>query len=197
MKYREKTYNLNDYANRAYNIAAANGWHERELSNTHFLCLVISELMEAVEWDRIGSHAKKDSFERMFVNMSQDEKRDWRLGDGYRQFVGNTVEEELADAFIRLFDLAGYKEIDIDAFDYENDDHEDYFDMTFTESVFSVIKQITEGDQDDWELETSLALILNEMFGFCEENDIDIFWFIDLKMDYNETRGYHHGGKKY
>ena len=133
----------------------------------------------------------------MFVNMSQDEKRDWRLGDGYRQFVWNTVEEELADAFIRLFDLAGYKDIDIDALDYENGDHEDYFDLTFTESVFSVIKQITEGDQDDWELETSLALILNELFGFCEENDIDIFWFIDLKMDYNETRGYHHGGKIY
>lgn len=34
----------------------AHGWHEENLSDEHFLCLVISELMEAVEADRKGIH---------------------------------------------------------------------------------------------------------------------------------------------
>lgn len=172
--------NLNELRDKAYQCAVSHGWHEKDLSDEHFLCLVISELMEAVEADRKGMHADFDAFNKYCDRID--------FKENFERQIKGTVEEELADAFIRLFDLAGYKEIDIDALDYENGDHEDYFDLTFTESVFSVIKQITEGDQDDWELETSLVLILNELFGFCEENDIDIFWFIDLKMDYNETR---------
>lgn len=46
--------NLNDLRDKAYQCAVAHGWHEDNLSDEHFLCLVISELMEAVEADRKG-----------------------------------------------------------------------------------------------------------------------------------------------
>ena len=44
--------NLNELRDKAYRNAVAHGWHEENLSDEHFLCLVISELMEAVEADR-------------------------------------------------------------------------------------------------------------------------------------------------
>ena len=47
---------------RAYKTACEKGWHETELSNEHFLCLVISELMEAVEADRKGKRANVESY---------------------------------------------------------------------------------------------------------------------------------------
>lgn len=40
--------NLNELRDRAYKTACKHGWHEEDLSNEHLLCLVISELMEAV-----------------------------------------------------------------------------------------------------------------------------------------------------
>lgn len=49
--------NLNELRNQAYRNAVVHGWHEENMSDEHFLCLVISELMEAVEADRKESHA--------------------------------------------------------------------------------------------------------------------------------------------
>lgn len=45
---------LNILRDQAYKIACDHGFHDKELSNEHFLCLVISELMEAVQADRKG-----------------------------------------------------------------------------------------------------------------------------------------------
>lgn len=50
--------NLNKLRDKAYQCAVAHGWHEENLSDEHFLCLVISELMEAVEADRKGKMRK-------------------------------------------------------------------------------------------------------------------------------------------
>ena len=46
--------NLNELRDRAYKTACEHGFHDEELSNKHHLCLVTSELMEAVEADRKG-----------------------------------------------------------------------------------------------------------------------------------------------
>lgn len=48
--------NLNALCDRAYKIACEHGFHDNELSNEHCLCLVISDLMEAVEADRKNRH---------------------------------------------------------------------------------------------------------------------------------------------
>lgn len=43
---------FNALRDRAYKCACEHGFHNTELINEHFLCLVISELMEAVEANR-------------------------------------------------------------------------------------------------------------------------------------------------
>lgn len=52
--------NLNELRDKAYSNAVVHGWHEDNLSDEHFLCLVISELMEAVEADRKGMYGAQN-----------------------------------------------------------------------------------------------------------------------------------------
>ncbi len=54
--------NLNELRDRAYKTACDHGFHDEELSNEHCLCLVISELMEAVEADRKSRHFDKEKY---------------------------------------------------------------------------------------------------------------------------------------
>lgn len=58
--------NLNELRNRAYKTACEHGFHDKRLSEEHCLCLVISELMEAVEADRKGKRADRESFKSSY-----------------------------------------------------------------------------------------------------------------------------------
>lgn len=60
--------NLNELRDKAYKTACEHGVHDQELSNNHFLCLVISELMEAVEADRKGRRANVDRYNKKIAN---------------------------------------------------------------------------------------------------------------------------------
>ena len=176
--------NLNDLRDKAYQCAVVHGWHEENLSDEHFLCLVISELMEAVEADRKGSHADIEAFNKYCDRID--------FKENFERQIKGTVEEELADACIRLLDLAGLRGYDLDSFDYEGSDTEDYSDMSFTESMFRICVYITDTFYRD-----ELSILLNEIFSFCRDRNIDIFWHIEQKMKYNELRPFMHGGKAY
>ena len=186
--------NLNKLRDKAYQCAIAHGWHEENLSNEHFLCLVISELMEAVEADRKGKHAKVAMFKEWQGNSLPltEETRIRRFMEDFEVFIKGTVEEELADACIRLLDLAGLRGYDLDRLDYEGSDTEDYSEMNFTEAMYRICVYVTDGFYNEY-----YDTLLNEIFAFCKDRSIDIFWFINQKMKYNELRPYKHGDKSY
>lgn len=181
--------NLNELRDKAYRCAVNHGWHEEEYSNEHFLCLVISELMEAVEADRSEKHTNRDIFE---YYMKQRRRDDEEFMYAFKHDIKDSVEDELADACIRLLDLAGLRGYDLDSFDYEGSDTEDYSDMTFTESMFRICVYVTDNFYRG-----ELYILLNEIFAFCRDRNIDIFWHIKQKMKYNELRPYKHGDKSY
>lgn len=181
--------NLNELRDKAYQCAVAHGWHDENLSDEHFLCLVISELMEAVEADRKGMHANRANFE---YYMKQRKRDDGEFMYAFKQDIKDSVEDELADACIRMLDLAGLRGYDLDSFDYEGSDTEDYSDMTFTESMFRICVYVTDNFYRD-----EPFILLNEIFAFCRDRNIDIFWHIEQKMKYNELRPYKHGDKSY
>ena len=176
---------LNELRDKAYRNAVVHGWHEENLSDEHYLCLVISELMEAVNADRKGMHANRANFE---YYMKQRKRDDGEFMYAFKHGIKDSVEDELADACIRLLDLAGLRGYDLDNLDYEGSDTEDYSEMSFTESMYRICVFVTDGFYNEY---------LNEIFAFCKDRDIDIFWFIEQKMKYNELRPYKHGDKSY
>lgn len=137
--------NLNELRDKAYQCAVEHGWHDED----HFLCLVISELMEAVEADRKGKRAQVGMFKEWLGNSIPltEETRQRRFKEDFEAYIKGSVEEELVDACIRLLDLAGLRGYDL--------------------------------------------------FSFCKDRNIHIFWHIDQKMKYNELRPYKHGNKVY
>lgn len=181
--------NLNELRDKAYRCAVKHGWHEEEYSNEHFLCLVISELMEAVEADRSEKHTNRDIFE---YYMKQRRRDDEEFMYAFKHDIKDSVEDELADACIRLLDLAGLRGCDLDSFDYEGSDTEDYSDMSFTEAMFRICVYVTDNFYRN-----EPFILLNEIFAFCRDRNIDIFWHIKQKMKYNELRPYKHGDKSY
>lgn len=188
---------LNNLRYKAYQCAITHGWHEKNLSNEHFLCLVISELMEAVEADRKDKYADTIHFKQEMDYCLRElkvygENYDKAFIDMFEYYIKDSVEDELADACIRLLDLAGLRGYDLDCFDYEGSDTEDYSERSFTESIFKICVYITDNFYRD-----ELFVLLNEIFTFCKDKDIDIYWHIEQKMKYNELRPYKHGNKNY
>ena len=189
--------NLNKFRDKAYHCAVAHGWHEEKKSNRHWLCLVISELMEAVEADRKGKHAKVAMFKEWQGNSVPltEETRKRRFMEDFEAFIKGTVEEELADSCIRLLDLAGLRGIDLSAI--QQVEYPFGANETFTEFCFGLCKQITSFTPGRIGMGVNIHIVLMEIFSYCRAMGIDLLWFIEQKMKYNELRPYKHGDKSY
>lgn len=193
--------NINEFRDKAYQCAVAHGWHEEKLSNEHFLCLVISELMEAVEADRKGKHSKIGMFEEWQGNSIPltEETRQRRFKEDFEAYIKGSVEEELADACIRLLDLAGLRNVDLGEVTLDElKCSEGFFDWTFTESMFFLVCNLTNTDFiEKHSFDGYPRVAFMEIMSFCVKKNIDILWHIEQKMRYNELRPYKHGGKTY
>ena len=192
---------LNELRNKAYRNAVTHGFHDEELSNEHCLCLVISELMEAVEADRKGRLGKKcksrfDIDYNRYPALVEEEKR---FKSSFEKNVKDSLPDELADAAIRLLDLAGLRNISIDDFSDEMiyEATESCNDETFTESIYAIstIPIRCEYEYDSL-LENQLNSMLLAIFGLAKHLNIDLIWHINQKMRYNELRENKHG-KRY
>ena len=193
--------NLNELRDKAYRNAVTHGFHDEELSNEHCLCLVISELMEAVEADRKGRLGKKcksrfDIDYNRYPALVEEEKR---FKSSFEKHLKDSLPDELADAAIRLLDLAGLRNISIDDFSDEMiyEATESCNDETFTESIYAIstIPIRCEYEYDSL-LENQLNSMLLAIFGLAKHLNIDLIWHINQKMRYNELRENKHG-KRY
>lgn len=184
---------LNELRDKAYRNAVVHGWHEENLSDEHFLCLVISELMEAVEADRKGKHADRKSFIKHYEDEEPHDSANFMYS--FTQFIKGTVEEELADACIRLLDLAGLIGIDLSSF--QQVEYPFGANETFTEFCFGICKQITSFTPGRIGMGVNIHVVLMDIFSYCRTMGIDLLWFIEQKMKYNELRPYKHGDKSY
>lgn len=189
--------NLNELRDQAYKTACEHGFHNEELSNEHCFCLIISELMEAVEADRKGKRADRQSFKSSYED--EEPHDDVNFKYCFEKYIKDTIPDELSDAVIRLLDLAGLRGISLES--ASNDINSEYMDdiacmysqLSFTEEIYSIfIKPIVDYNY--------LPTIVNEMifliFAFAKHLDIDLLWHINQKMRYNELRP-KLNGKKY
>lgn len=184
---------LNELRDKAYQNAVAHGWHDEDLSDEHFLCLVISELMEAVEADRKGRHTNRDQFD---YYMSQKERSDDEFIYAFKHEIKDTVEDELADVCIRLFDLAGLRGFDLSDLELciEKAFSEPTKFPSFTELCY-MYTQIVTMEKDP--LDVRVFMLLATIIKYHKSVGIDVLWHIEQKMRYNELRPYKHGNKNY
>lgn len=187
---------LNSLRDRAYKTACDHGFHDEELSNEHCLCLVISELMEAVEADRRGKQSDVSKFKEWQGSSIPltEETRLRRFKEDFETYIKDTVEDELADACIRLLDLAGLRGIDLsDTNEIADELVSLKSGFRFTEVCFGFIFLLT---NDVEGLGKRICFTLAGLIKYCQFSGIDLIWHINQKMRYNELRENKHG-KKY
>ena len=178
--------NWNELRDRAYQCAVNHGWHEEKHSCYHYMMLFVSELGEVVNADRIGKHADITKF-----NLTNEPHC---FKESFETFIKDTVEDELADAVMRLLDLAKEFGYDIDN-SYFTKEHYDEISVilenhSFTEILFCIVVSLSDS-------RTNLSDTLYYLWGIAYHLSIDLPWFIEQKMKYNELRPYKHGNKKY
>ena len=192
--------NLNELRDRAYKTACEHGFHDEELSNEHCLCLVISELMEAVEADRKGRFAKVpvDKKGTIFDERTFHYQNKY-FAENFETYIKDCVEDELADAVIRLLDLAGLRNISIDDFLEEAiyGASESCVGETFTESIYAISTlPIRHFYKYNYSFENQIGHMLLSIFGLAKHLNIDLLWHGNQKMRYNELREIKHGKRK-
>ncbi len=182
-----KEIDWNKLRDEAHVNSVEHGWWEGTPSDKHFLCLVISELMEAVEADRKSHRAD-------IVSMQETIDAGGFCEGFFIEFVKDSVEDELADAAIRLLDLAGQHNIDIHTSTIENisKDSLSLRQNSFTELIYGIVSTIT----DQINIYITIEVVIAQIVGLSKLLNINLVKHIELKMMYNKTRAYKHG-KKY
>lgn len=122
-----------------------------------------------------------------------------RICNEYEKYT-DSVGFKFSDAFIRLLDLYGLLKIDLDEEAFSDDTiqayAETYQSKSFTESVYYIIGQLASVRYSIKQSSVLPEMPLLEILGFARHLGIDLFWFIEQKMKYNELREKMHG-KKY
>lgn len=104
--------NLIDYAREINRNAKEKGFWDEERNTGEMLMLIVSEISEAMEADRKDEFCKPEACEIMSVFDFNTERKQWV--NAFELHIKDSFEDELADAMIRIMDLAYAKGIDIE-----------------------------------------------------------------------------------
>lgn len=88
--------------------AIEKGFFEQPKNIGEMLCLIHSEVSEALEADRSNKYTEANIF--VVNGWTHDDE----FKHEYRKNVKGTFEEEMADIVIRVFDLCAFKKIDLE-----------------------------------------------------------------------------------
>lgn len=180
-----KPQDLNTLAKEIHANSEKHGFWQAVQTPDHFLMLAVSELSEAVEADRHRRYLRPDYKVIVEKDCENFESR-------FKELVKDTVDDELADAVIRLLDLAGangvnlenIKRVKCSAISSED---------SFSGNVFQTVKILTD---EKLTLAERIASGILSIEVLCHAYKIDLWWNVYEKMRFNATRPYLHG-KKY
>ena len=189
-----KLYNadiLNRYAKDCHERAVAKGFWDEPHSVGHYLMLVVSELSEAVEADRLGKWAMLSPEAVKNLRVVSDAE----FTQAFLWFVKDRVEDEIADAVIRLLDLLGWM-----LKDRALSETEVATDLGV--SAFYISGEMWPILQEacclcgKYAHRYAILYSIKSLELLCDHLGIDLMAHIELKLKYNATRPAKHG-KKY
>ena len=183
----------NSFSEKAHSNAVKHGFWKDVLSNEHYLMLVCTEVAELVEADRTGRLAnvlifKKDSAPSRLKRMLEPDFEN----AAFEQYIKHSLQDELAEIYIRLGDLAGKLGIDFTKM-HPCRYYRAFDKFSFTENAFALVKGIC---KDRISIERRILFAMDFVENWAVFQGIVLDYFIGLKMKYNESREMLHG-KKY
>lgn len=193
---------INEFISRAYKTACEHGFHDEERSDEHWMMLIISEIGEMMEADRKSRHADVGAFKALEeIRIGSDAEYAEYVNKCFVEHIKDTLEDELADVCIRVFDYCGTRSLTPHMDDDRLVDIEVEFENLFgkfsvCEQCFAlscIVSDICRCCKSDEDKELQLGLILYTCFGFARHYKIDLAWHIEHKMAYNESRPNKHG----
>jgi NTP pyrophosphatase (non-canonical NTP hydrolase) len=165
---------MNEWRDKAHGLAIEKGWYEEKRSRLSLVMLINSEVFEAYEC--------------------------WRKKEDLTYFDNNGkpcgLPSELADIVIRLFDMAGYYEVNF--FKIKELDYNFNYDWFYNfEKFCSIISK----DMFNWEFgdflnEIEYFEMIKYIYDYCDQNNIDLKKEMNQKHEYNKIRTNRHGGKR-
>lgn len=184
-----------DFSRFCHERAVAKGFWDEQHPRSHYFVLADGELSEAVEADRIGrwarlDHDTIDTLQRIDGAPYAQE---------FLRLVKDAVEDELADAVIRLADLYGRlleekPRLQNKRLEDEYVPSEAYFtELTLTQFIFRVKCMLFDTIVAE---ATRIRRVVVFIEAYASYLGIDLMAHIDLKLKYNATRPAKHG-KKY
>ena len=187
---------LNRYAKICHQRAVDKRFWDEMHSVGHCLMLAFGELHEGIEADRIGKWAKLTPEQIEYLRNLEGEE----FVKEFLHLVKDTVEDELADAVIRLLDLLGcllrgvdltQEEVGMTIGAYDNNTPP----KRLTDAMLVIVSGSCYAIGTGKEFISVLSPI-KSLEQLCDHLGIDLMSHIELKMKYNETRPALHG-KKY
>lgn len=154
------------------------------------LMLIVSELSEALEADRKNRYC--DISKLIHNPLENYEYPQWH--HDFTHFVKDTMADEISDAYIRLFDLCGY--VDINPFpekitgivNWESDNIGDRLRQISREVLSIEPKYISNIDE-----QFKILTVFIYLKDFSSRLNIPIEQHIKAKMAFNKTREHKHG----
>ena len=188
---------LNRYAKDCHRRAVAKGFWDELHSVGHYLMLAFGELHEAIEADRLGKWARLSPEAVKNLRVVSDAE----FTQAFLWFVKDRVEDEIADAVIRLLDLLGWmlKDRVLSEAEVSTDLGVSAFyiagEMTLADALWPIVQEVC-CHCGKYAHRYAILYSIKSLELLCDHLGIDLMAHIDLKLKYNETRPALHG-KKY
>lgn len=196
------TINLDMLKNRI-DTAHIHDTYDNNLSNKHYLMLVITELSKVVEADKGNSRNKRANVDwfnkrietsRCYKGLDPEVLKERAFEVIYNETIKGSVEEGLASSVIILLELSKLRNISLELAEKEWDActkemEESCKDETFTESIYD-ISTFPERCSSLRDFSKTINGMILLIFGLAKHLKTDLFWHIEQKMKYNQSVKY-------